>query len=72
MLPRIEQAFGYPKPSQDVMVMPFVFRLRRPRFDPADFIVLLLHMGGGGPEDYSLPPALQDVDLRKVPKYRVE
>ena len=73
-IPYIEKIFAHveEKGRIDIMVMPFVLRLRRPRFDKADFMGLMINALGGGPEDYALPPALQDVDLRKVPKYRVE
>ena len=54
------------------MVMPFIHHLRNPRHDPADFLILLLHAGGGGMEDYTLPPVLEGIDLGKVPRHRVE
>ena len=72
LVPRLHELLRHCKRGIEVMVMPFIHRLRNPRHDPADFLILLLHAGRGGLEDYTFPPALEWIDLGKVPRYRVE
>ena len=72
MVPRLHDLLRHSKSGLEVMVMPFIFKLRNPRHDPANFLILMLHAGWDGLEDYSLPPALQGIKLGKVPRYRVE
>lgn len=56
----------------EVPLWPYIFRLKNAKHDPADFMILLLHVGGGGEEDYGLPPLLAEADLTKVQGYRFE
>ena len=55
-----------------VPLWPFMFSLKNAKHRPADFLILLLHVGGGSPRDYGLPPALQAADTSQVPYVRIE